>query len=77
MSKVKIKVNEELTSIFNYVNSEMGVVLWSELIQYCIDYGLYKELYLNHFIIERLVTEHNEKVKISNQKNINSFNGSN
>ena len=76
MRKIKIKVNEELTSIFNFVNSNMNMVTWSELIQYCIDYGLYKELYLHHFIIERLVDEHNEEIKRKGIKNNNSLNGS-
>ena len=62
MSKIlKIKVNDNLTSIFNYINSKNDVVSWEDLIQWCIDYDCYKELYSNHFIIKHLLDEHNLK----------------
>lgn len=57
--KVKIEVNDNLTSIFNYIYSYDGYINWHELIQYCIDYQLYLEFYLNFEIIKTLVNEHN------------------
>lgn len=58
---IKIKVNDNLNSIFNYINSKNDFVTWEELIQWCIDYDCYKELYTNHFLIAHLILEHNQK----------------
>lgn len=68
MKKYKIGVNENLTSIFNYVNSSPKYVKWDELIQYCIDYELYIEFYMNINIIEKLLIEHNQIIVARNKK---------
>lgn len=62
MKKYKIGVNENLTSIFTYINSNPNYIVWSELIQYCIDYDLYIEFYMNFNVIEALLNEHNRIV---------------
>lgn len=56
---MKIKVNENLTSIMNYIHDHEGSITWHDLMQYCIDYGMYEELYIHRPIIEHLVKEHN------------------
>ena len=60
MSKIlKIKVNDNLNSIYNFINSKNDKISWYELIQWCIDYDCYKELYSNHFLINHVLEEHN------------------
>lgn len=56
----KIKVNDNLTNIFNFIQSSKERITFMELIQYCIDYDLYKEFYLNQQIIFRLLDERNQ-----------------
>lgn len=53
----KIIVNDNLTNIFNFITSTKEKISYMELIQYCIDYDLYKEFYLNNQIINRLYEE--------------------
>lgn len=56
----KIKVNDNLTNIFNFIQSSQKRLSFMDLIQYCIDYDLYKEFYLNQQIIFRLLDEKNQ-----------------
>lgn len=56
---MKIKVNENLTSLFNYIREYDGIVTWRDIVQYSLDYRLYQELYVNNMIIDRLINEHN------------------
>ena len=67
MKRYKVGINEDLISIFTYINTSPQYVLWSELLQHCIDYELYIELYMNIDIVSKLVDEHN---KIVVQKNV-------
>ena len=67
MKRYKVGINEDLISIFTYINTSPKYVLWSELLQHCIDYELYIELYMNIDIVSKLVEEHN---KIVVQKNV-------
>lgn len=60
-------MNEDLISIFTFINTSPKYVLWSELLQHCIDYDLYIELYMNIDVIGKLLEEHN---KIVVQKNV-------
>lgn len=60
---MKIKVNENLTSIINYVHDYENEIGWFHLVQYCIDYGMYKELFLNYHIINKLIEEHNHNIR--------------
>lgn len=61
---MKIKINENLTSIINYIRDYEGVVTWFELVQYCLDYRMYEELYVNQTIINRLIVEHNNDYQL-------------
>lgn len=60
---MKIKVNDNLTNIFNYISSNPEYIEFKDLVQYVIDYDLYKEFFLNQQIIFRLLDEHNLKMK--------------
>lgn len=64
MSKKRYKVGytEDLNSIVNYINTSEKRVLIKDLIQFCVDYDLYIELYMNFPIIDSLVTEHNKQI---------------
>lgn len=67
---MKIKVNDNLTNIFNYIQANPEFIEFHDLVQYAIDYDLYREFYLNQQIIFRLLDEHNRKMKgdVSSEK---------
>lgn len=61
--KLRIEVNDNLTSIFNYINDSQELISFHDLVQFCIDFECYKELYLNQDIIYKLLNEKNEKIQ--------------
>lgn len=71
MFKRKIEPNENLVHIFDYINNNPDQITWTELIQMAIDYECYKELFLNHVIINYLLVEHNERNRKKKENNIN------
>lgn len=58
MKKNKI---ENFTSLMNYINEYDGIVYWFDIVQFALDYQMYNELYLNHFMIKYLIEEHNQR----------------
>lgn len=56
----KIKVNDNLTNIFNYIEAQLTPFTLHDLVQYVLDYDLYQEFYLNQQLIYRL---YEEKIK--------------
>lgn len=54
---MKIKVNDNLTNIFNFIESRTEPIRYQELVQFVIDYDLYQEFYLNNVIVNRLFDE--------------------
>lgn len=60
--KYKVGYTEDLNSIINYINTSEKKVYLSDLIQFCVDYELFVELYMNYPIIHDLIDEHNKKV---------------
>ena len=60
---MKIKVNDNLTNIFNYIQSSKTELSFHDLVQYCLDYDLYQEFYLNQQIIYRLFDEKNRLIR--------------
>lgn len=60
--KYKVGYTEDLNSIINYINTSEKSVYLSDLIQFCVDYELFIELYMNYPIIHDLINEHNKKV---------------
>lgn len=60
---MKVYVNYNLTSIFNYIHDSNEYISWYELVSWCLDMQYYKELYLNHFIIKYLLDEHNSYIE--------------
>lgn len=61
---MKIKVNDNLVNILNYINTSEVVISYTELLQYVIDYDMYAEFYYNQMIILKLVDEHNQNIKL-------------
>lgn len=55
----KIKVNDNLVNILNYINTAEVKISYTELLQYVIDYDMYAEFYYNQMIIIKLIDEHN------------------
>lgn len=68
----KIKINENLTNIFNYIESLKEPCTYMDLIQYCIDYDLYQEFYLNNHIINYLYEEKMRWFENEKKKNLSS-----
>lgn len=66
---MKIKVNDNLTNIFNYIDSAVSEFSFKDLVQYCLDYDLYQEFYLNQQIIFRLYDEKINLFKELDKKN--------
>lgn len=60
---MKIKVNDNLTNIFNYIDSQLTEFSFKDLVQYVLDYDLYQEFYLNQQIIFKLYEEKNRLFK--------------
>lgn len=57
--KLKIEINDNFNMIQNYILSSLEEVTFKDLLQYCIDYDLYRELYVNIQIFELLRNEKN------------------
>lgn len=68
MKKVKIGVNENLTSLFTYISSNPKYILWADILQFAIDYDLYIEFYVNLSILEKLIDEHNRMILAKQKK---------
>ena len=60
---MKIKVNDNLVNILNYINTADKPISYLELFQFVIDYDLYAEFYYNQQIILKLVDEKNELLR--------------
>lgn len=58
---LKIKFNENLAAIFTYLRSYEYHVDLLDLVQWCNDFGYYKELYENFHIVYQCLVEHNIK----------------
>lgn len=54
---MKIKVNDNLTNIFNFIESRTEPIKYQELVQFVIDYDLYQEFYMNNVIVNKLFDE--------------------
>ena len=59
---MKVEVNENLTSIINHIQDTETVIDFDELLQFCIDYRMYKELYIHLPIIKEVIKQHNQKI---------------
>lgn len=60
--KYKIGYTEDLNSIINYINTSEKKVVLKDLIQFCVDYDLFIELYMNYPMIHDLILEHNQQI---------------
>ena len=65
--KLKVEINDNFNMILNYINSSLVEITYKELVQYCVDYDLYRELYVNFHIFEKLVQEKNKSLETSVQ----------
>lgn len=63
MSRKQIKVNENLTSLFNFIQECETTVSWADLVQFALDYKMYEELYLNAHILQKLIDDHDSKIR--------------
>ena len=65
--KMKVEINDNFNMIHNYILSATEPILFKDLVQYCIDYDLYKELYVNLPVFRILIEEKN--LSFNKQKN--------
>lgn len=70
---MKIKVTENLTSLINHINECENLSSWFELVQFSIDYGMYEDLYKNHFILQHLMDEHDTQIRNKTWKKPGEF----
>lgn len=58
--------NENLIELLNYITTSYETITFTDLVNYAIASDLYKDLYCNHFILERVLNEHNKKINNTN-----------
>ena len=68
--KLRVEINDNFTMIMNYINSSLVEIEFKELLQYCIDYDLYRELYVNLPIFKILIEEKNKNIILQNKENL-------
>lgn len=57
-----MKVNHDnLLTILNFITSSQEQMSYIDLISYCISVGIYQDLYVNQYLVERVLNEHNKK----------------
>lgn len=56
---MKVEVNDNFNMIHNYILSAVEPIKFNDLVQYCIDYDLYKEFYVNLPVFRVLIEEKN------------------
>lgn len=66
--KMKIEINDNFNMIQNYILSALEPIKFKDLLQYCIDYQLYEELYVNLTVFKILIDEKNLSLVESNNK---------
>jgi len=73
--KLKLEINDNFNMIMNFILSANDPISFKELLQYCLDYDLYKEFYVNLAVFRVLLDEKNmalrEKKDLEDKK-INS-----
>lgn len=57
--KYKVGYTEDLNSIITYIKTADKRVTLADVVQFCADYQVYIELYMNYPIIKDLISEHN------------------
>lgn len=67
---MKIKFNQKLLSIFNYIDTCENPVSFTELVDWSVDMDCYKELFVNMHIIEKLRQEHNTDIELKKLKEL-------
>lgn len=61
MSKrYKVGYTEDLNSIVTYIKTSDKLVTIADLLQFCVDYEYFIELYMNYPMIRDLIVEHNK-----------------
>lgn len=67
MSKrYKVGYTEDLNSIVTYIKTSDKQVTITDLLQFCVDYEYYIELYMNYPMIRDLIVEHNKLITSKN-----------
>ena len=76
--KLKLEINDNFNMIMNFILSANDPLSFKELLQYCLDYDLYREFYVNLSVFRILLDEKNlalrEKKNLDNQKNNSEIN---
>lgn len=75
MARLKIQINDNFNSIYNYIISSQKIVTYKEILQFCMDYQCYQEFYINLQVWKLLIEEQNKIIyenlqKINNKKGV-------
>lgn len=54
---------QNLNHIINFICSNDEPISYTDLTNYCISCGIYKEFLINYDILEHIIDEHNNKPK--------------
>lgn len=60
---IKIQVNENLTSLINYIRELDHEVDFHEFVQFAIDYDCYNDMYANLPVLKLLIDDHNKAIQ--------------
>lgn len=60
MKIFKIRFNDNLQAIYTYINSYKHYIDINDIVDWCIQYEYYKELYENFHIIKCCIEQHNQ-----------------
>lgn len=69
---MKIKYNDNLNAIYTYLRSYEYYVDILDLIQFCVDYDYYRELYENWHIVYQCLIDHNKKYPFTKEEVLHS-----
>lgn len=60
---MKIKINDNFNSLLNFIRAADHEITFYELIQFVIDYDLFKEFYPNYHLFRDILLEHNQDIR--------------
>lgn len=61
MKLFKIKFNDNLQAIYTYISSYKHYIDINELVDWCIQYEYYRELYENFHVVKACIEDHNKE----------------
>lgn len=63
--RYKVGFNEDLNSILNYIWTSDKPIFLKDLIQFCVDYDYFVQLYMNYPMIRDCINEKNSQFRLN------------